>query len=182
MAQDKSAAKPSADDKATREVNPDARPLNTRQAARLGELTGISAKELTGQTVAALDLCAGVRVGMKSHHLQSGVGDTLQAVRTHAFEHPLTSPGEADLTAQFDFAAFAASQSGSCTVDGPTTQAEFLGRLGIVERASMLMAANPARAGEIEAGVARLMTPDGMGTRFKVVGIRSPEVPKLPGF
>ena len=27
-----------------------------------------------GQTVAALDLCTGVRVGMKSHHLQSGVG------------------------------------------------------------------------------------------------------------
>lgn len=54
MAQDKSAAKPSADDKATREVNPDARPLNTLQAARLGELTGISAKELAGQTVAAL--------------------------------------------------------------------------------------------------------------------------------
>jgi poly(3-hydroxybutyrate) depolymerase len=27
-----------------------------------------------GQTVAALDLCTGVRVDMKSHHLQSGVG------------------------------------------------------------------------------------------------------------
>ena len=27
-----------------------------------------------GQTVAALDLCTGVRVNMKSHHLQSGVG------------------------------------------------------------------------------------------------------------
>ena len=27
-----------------------------------------------GQTVAALDLCSGVRVDMKSHHLQSGVG------------------------------------------------------------------------------------------------------------
>ena len=27
-----------------------------------------------GQTVAALDLCTGVRVGMKTHHLQSGVG------------------------------------------------------------------------------------------------------------
>src|ERR1700734_663972 len=26
------------------------------------------------QTVAALDLCTGVRVDMKSHHLQSGVG------------------------------------------------------------------------------------------------------------
>jgi poly(3-hydroxybutyrate) depolymerase len=27
-----------------------------------------------GQTMAALDLCSGVRVGMKTHHLQTGVG------------------------------------------------------------------------------------------------------------
>ena len=27
-----------------------------------------------GQTVAALDLCSGVRVSMKRHHLQTGVG------------------------------------------------------------------------------------------------------------
>ena len=115
-------------------------------------------------------------------HTQSGIGDTLQAVRDHRYEHPLCSPGEADLTAQFDFAAFSRAQSRIRAVDGPITQAEFLGRLGIMERASKLMAANPARAGEIEAGVMRLMAPNGMGTRFKAIGIRSPDVPKLPGF
>jgi SAM-dependent MidA family methyltransferase len=62
------------------------------------------------------------------------------------------------------------------------TQGEFLGRLGIVERASRLMSANPARAGEIELAVARLMAPQGMGSRFKAVGLRSPSLPKLPGF
>lgn len=116
-------------------------------------------------------------------HAAPGYGDTLQAVRNHAYEHPLTSPGEADLTAHVDFSQVAdAARHVGLHVDGPITQAEFLGSLGIIERASKLMAANPARAGEIEASVMRLMAPNGMGTRFKVIGLRSSQVPKLPGF
>ena len=110
-------------------------------------------------------------------------GDTLQAVRNHRYEHIFTSPGEADLSTQVNFTGFAQNALDlELQVDGPTTQAEFLGRLGIMERASKLMAANPERAGEIEAGVMRLMAPNGMGTRFKAIGIRSLDVPKLPGF
>ncbi|MEL6227727.1 MAG: SAM-dependent methyltransferase, partial [Pseudomonadota bacterium] len=86
-------------------------------------------------------------------------------------------------TSQVDFAATArqATACGFC-VDGPTTQAEFLGRLGATERASALMAANPARASEIESGVLRLMAPNGMGTRFKAMALRSADVAPLPGF
>ena len=65
--------------------------------------------------------------------------------------------------------------------DGPVTQAEFLGALGITERASRLMAANPARAAAIEGDVARLMAPNGMGGRFQAIGVRSRDVPPLPG-
>ncbi len=116
-------------------------------------------------------------------HEASGFGDTLQAVRQHRGEHVLTSPGEADLTAQVDFAAAAAAfQAAGLTVERLITQAEWLGALGIAERASRLMAANPSRAGEIEFGVARLMAPQGMGTRFKVLGLRSPALAALPGF
>ncbi len=122
-------------------------------------------------------------------HFSDGIGDTLQAMRAHAYEHPLTSPGEADLTVHVNFEAFAAgaidawSRLGfKLTVDTPVTQAEFLGSLGIMERTSRLMAANPAKAGEIEMGVARLMSPTGMGTRFKAIGLRSPHLPPLPGF
>lgn len=116
-------------------------------------------------------------------HAEAGLGDTLQAVRGHAYEHPLRSPGEADLTMQVDFSAVAREMSAvGFAIDGPVTQAEFLGALGIIERASRLMAANPSRAGEIEAGIARLMAPAGMGTRFKVIGVRSPGLPPLPGF
>lgn len=116
-------------------------------------------------------------------HTTSALGDTLQAVRGHAFEHPLTSPGEADLTVQVDFADVTrALQAQGFAVDGPVTQGEFLGRLGILERASRLMSANPAKAATIETGVARLMAVPGMGDRFKVIGVRSPDVAKLPGF
>ena len=66
--------------------------------------------------------------------------------------------------------------------DGPIPQAEFLGRLGIVERASRLMGANPTRAAEIEAGVARLIAPNGMGSRFLAIGVRSEDAAPLPGF
>ena len=60
-------------------------------------------------------------------------------------------------------------------------QAEFLGRLGIAERAARLMAANPAKAGDIEMAVARLMAPWGMGSRFKAIGVRGATLAALPG-
>jgi SAM-dependent MidA family methyltransferase len=116
-------------------------------------------------------------------HAATGLGETLQAVRRHRHEHVLTSPGEADLSAHVDFAAFAAAaRNAGLAVDGPVTQAEFLGRLGIMERAARLMSANPSKANDIETGVARLMNPQGMGTRFKVLGMRSPSAPILPAF
>lgn len=116
-------------------------------------------------------------------HVDPVSGDTLQAVRGHSYECPLTSPGEADLSAQISFFELATVlNNAGLAIDGPTTQAEFLGALGVIERASRLMSANPKRAGEIEAGVARLIAPNGMGTRFKVIGVRSPQLPPLPGF
>ncbi len=114
--------------------------------------------------------------------------ETLQAVREHRAEDVLTSPGEADVSCHVDFANFAdcvrapAHIDGSFATDGPVSQAEFLGQLGIVERASRLMAANPDKANSLETGIARLMAPQGMGTRFKAIGVRSAGLPSLPGF
>lgn len=109
--------------------------------------------------------------------------DTLQAVSNHRYVSPLSAPGEVDLTAQVDFGSFARSAvTGGLAVDGPTTQAEFLGSLGIIERASRLMGANARKAAQVESGVARLLAPNGMGTRFKAVGVRSHTLPPLPGF
>jgi SAM-dependent MidA family methyltransferase len=115
-------------------------------------------------------------------HVEGRFGDTLQAVRGQHPEPPFRSPGEADLSSQVDFADFARQLGGGAlAVDGPVTQAEFLGRLGVAERASMLMAANPSRATEIETAVTRLMAPTGMGARYKAIGVRSRNLPGLPG-
>jgi SAM-dependent MidA family methyltransferase len=116
-------------------------------------------------------------------YTQTQLGDTLEAVRNHRHEHPLSSPGEADLTHQVDFENLANEAcSIGLSVDGPIAQAELLGALGIAERASRLIAANPAMANAIEMAVQRLMAPAGMGTRFKALGVRSRELPILPGF
>lgn len=116
-------------------------------------------------------------------HTEPNYGDTLQAVLAHRYTNPLQTPGQADLTMQVDFTAFAhAVAAAGMRCDGPLPQAEFLGRLGAVERASRLMAANPARAAEIESGIARLLAPTGMGGRFQVLGIRSVDVSPLPPF
>lgn len=116
-------------------------------------------------------------------HTVSAAGDTLQAVREHRFEHPLTSPGEADLTCQVDFQELAdKSRTAGLVADGPVAQAEFLGALGLAERTSRLMSANPAQASSLEVAAARLMSPTGMGSHFKVIGLRSPALPPLPAF
>jgi NADH dehydrogenase [ubiquinone] 1 alpha subcomplex assembly factor 7 len=110
-------------------------------------------------------------------------GDTLQGVRRHAYAEPLSDPGDVDLTAHVGFAGLAEKARGAgLAVHGPLTQAEFLGRLGIVERAARLMAANPAAASQIEAAVQRLLMPNGMGGHFKVLAVGSPQLPSPPPF
>jgi len=110
-------------------------------------------------------------------------GDTLQAVRRHGYSDPLAEPGMADLTAHVLFAALAGkARLAGLAVEGPITQAEFLGRLGIAERTARLMAANPRRAGEIETATQRLMSPTGMGQLFKAMAVLSPGLPPPPAF
>jgi SAM-dependent MidA family methyltransferase len=118
-------------------------------------------------------------------HAESGLGDTLQAVRGHAYADVLAAPGEADLTAHVDFAALRseAERAGARTF-GPITQGLFLRRLGIDVRAAALKSAVPAQAAAIEAGLGRLTTsaPPGMGTLFKVLALCDPRLGPFPGF
>ncbi len=115
-------------------------------------------------------------------HSATGFGDTLQGVANQAHVSPFHAPGETDLSAQVDFQHFAHECRGAgLSVDGPVPQAQFLGQLGIVERASRLMAANPTKAGAIELQIQRLMAPTGMGSRFLALGVRSAHLAPLPG-
>ena len=60
---------------------------------------------LTREIAARLVTNGGAALLIDYGHLRQGFGDTLQAVRRHAFVDPLLAPGEADLTAHVDFAA-----------------------------------------------------------------------------
>jgi SAM-dependent MidA family methyltransferase len=112
---------------------------------------------------------------------QPGFGDTLQALRRHRKEHPLESPGRADLTVHADFpAVLDAARAEGCR-GSLLTQAEFLARLGIGERAEVLIRAQPDRAALIGRQLHRLIAADEMGTLFKAACIHPPDFPP-PGF
>jgi SAM-dependent MidA family methyltransferase len=116
-------------------------------------------------------------------HERSAPGDTLQAVRGHAFAAVLTNPGEQDLTSHVDFEAVSnAAKGAGAEVTALISQGEWLKRLGIEARAESLARPNPERAGEVRAASVRLTAADQMGTLFKALAIHSPEWPAPAGF
>lgn len=117
-------------------------------------------------------------------HPQTGLGETLQAVRRHAFWPPLAAPGLADLTAHVDFEALMrAAVDAGAEVAGPVTQGALLARLGIAERATRLAAGKTEDdAAAIFTGASRLSAPEEMGEIFKALVISSPRLPPPPGF
>lgn len=117
-------------------------------------------------------------------HDERGLGETLQAVRGHAFADPLTDPGVQDLTAHVDFAAAAqTARATGARVWGPVDQGVLLERLGIAARAAALLGrASAAQAVEIGSARRRLVDADAMGRLFKAMVIADPALPAPPGF
>ncbi|WP_149589213.1 class I SAM-dependent methyltransferase [Tabrizicola flagellatus] len=106
-------------------------------------------------------------------------GDTLQALRHHAFDDPLAHPGEADLTAHVDFEPLAALAP-AWAYD---TQGAVLRRLGIDARADRLaQGLTGARLDSHRAAHRRLTDPAEMGSLFKVLAVTSAGAPPPPGF
>jgi NADH dehydrogenase [ubiquinone] 1 alpha subcomplex assembly factor 7 len=107
---------------------------------------------------------------------ETALGESLQAVRGHAFHPVLADPGEADLTAHVDFAALgSAAREAGAMVYGPLAQGEFLRRLGIDLRlAKLLETATPEQAEDLRSGYRRLVDPGAMGRLFKVLAIAQP--------
>ncbi|MDP6603833.1 MAG: SAM-dependent methyltransferase [Rhodospirillales bacterium] len=115
---------------------------------------------------------------------ESRTGDTLRAMRKHAFHPVLADPGTADISAHVDFAGLAqAATEAGARVFGPIAQGPFLERLGAQERARTLIAnATPEVAAEIQNGLHRLVDAQAMGALFKAVAIVAPGAPPPPGF
>ena len=109
------------------------------------------------------------------------IGDTLQAVRGHAFANPFEIPGEQDLTAHVDFATLAAAAQAEGThAFGPVDQGALLTALGIDARAAALAKAAPDHADSIAADRERLTV--AMGSLFKALAVTSPGWPAPAGF
>lgn len=105
-------------------------------------------------------------------YLTPAVGDTIQALRKHAFHDVLADPGEADLTAHVDFAALASVARAAGLDAHLTTQGDFLLALGLLQRAGQLGAAlDEAGRTALQQAVERLAGPDQMGTLFKVLAV-----------
>lgn len=111
------------------------------------------------------------------------IGDTLQAVRGHAYANPFDAPGEADLTAHVDFAMIReTAEAEGLTVHGPVTQGAFLTALGIDARAAALARTAPERAEGVAADRDRLVDDDKMGELFKAIALTAPGWPVPEGF
>lgn len=109
-------------------------------------------------------------------------GDTLQALRGHAFANPFEAPGLADLTAHVDFEALAhAAKPARAT--GLTDQAALLARLGIGARAERLARNLSGAALENHlAATQRLTRAEEMGSLFKALALHPAHSPAPPGF
>jgi SAM-dependent MidA family methyltransferase len=115
---------------------------------------------------------------------RSQTGDSLQAIAGGRPADPLGPPGEADLTAHVDFAAFgAAARAVGAQVWGPVAQGLFLARLGLFRRTNQLARhRQPREAAAMMEGARRLGEPDRMGRLFKAIALVSPDIEVLPGF
>jgi NADH dehydrogenase [ubiquinone] 1 alpha subcomplex assembly factor 7 len=109
---------------------------------------------------------------------------TLAAIDRHRPADILERPGEADLSAHVDFAAFGeAARAAGAAVYGPVAQGDLFAALGAAERLVALSRhATPAQRGDLAVGLRRLIDPAQMGTLFKAMAITSPGLPVPAGF
>lgn len=115
-------------------------------------------------------------------HAGPALGDTLQAVKRHAFADPFADPGEADLTAHVDFTALARAAA-PATAHGPIGQGALLTALGIEQRTAALAArASPEQAERLRSGTRRLVDEAAMGSLFKALALTASSWPQPAGF
>jgi len=139
---------------------------------------------LTAAIAESIAEFGGVALFIDYGHDQSGIGDTLQAVKDHQYHDVLLDPGETDLTAHVDFERLAeTARAAGASAFGAITQADFLRRLGIEQRAQQLKdAASTRQKADIISSLNRLIGADEMGTLFKVLAITHPDQPIPEGF
>ncbi len=160
-------------------------PSDHAEAAPEGAIREVSeaAQAIAASLGARLAAQGGALLALDYGPAESGLGDTLQALRGNASADPLAEPGHADITAHVDFAALAAAgRLAGAAPHGPLPMGVFLQRLGLMARSAMLAQSAPAQAGAILGAAQRLVAPEGMGRLFKALCIAHPPLPTPAGF
>jgi NADH dehydrogenase [ubiquinone] 1 alpha subcomplex assembly factor 7 len=151
------------------------------------EVNGVAQRLMT-EIAERLVADGGAMLVIDYGYAQTSLGESLQAVARHAYVDPLEAPGEADLTTHVDFAALGrAAKAAGAKVLGPTTQGEFLKRLGVERRAEALWRrGTEEQRAEILSALRRLTgvgdPREVMGELFKVIAVTHPSLPDPPGF
>ncbi|CAO5680698.1 MAG: hypothetical protein HEEMFOPI_01544 [Holosporales bacterium] len=97
-------------------------------------------------------------------------GDTLQAIKNHHYASIFDTPGETDISHQVNFRKLSHLLSSRLNQSVIYTQGEFLQLLGIEKRMQTLLTqATPAQKMQVLSACARLISPQHMGTIFKVL-------------
>ena len=132
---------------------------------------------IAGEIGRRLTASPGAAVIVDYGHGQSAVGDTLQALKGHAYAPVLADPGEADLTAHVDFDVLGqALAAAGANVAALEQQGRFLIDHGAEVRLGVLLRGKDETAAlALKAGVRRLIDPMEMGRLFKVLAATSPE-------
>ena len=109
-------------------------------------------------------------------------GDTLQALKDHAYDDVLAHPGDADLTAHVDFEALTKAAD-AVAVTTMTPQGVLLKRLGILARAHALAKNLKGEALTSHLAAHHRLTDAGeMGTLFKSIALHPKGSAVPPGF
>jgi len=100
-------------------------------------------------------------------------GDSLQAMKQHAYASVLDVPGEADITAHVDLDALGeVAKAAGAEVHGALPQGKFLLQIGASQRLMSLCAtANETQKKELMSGFERLIAHEQMGELFKVLAL-----------
>ena len=157
--------------------------LNLSSEGSIFELGQIGIDLITDITESITEF-GGAALVIDYGHIESGVGDTLQAVKKHRFFDVLSEPGKADLTAHVDFGSLAEkARALGGQVFGPITQRNFLRGLGVEIRANQLKnLASTRQKSEVLTSLDRLVGSDKMGNIFQVMAITHPDQKQPEGF
>lgn len=162
-------------------IDPGMLPADHASAAPGAIFEAAPAREAMMERIAAsLKGVPGAALLIDYGHERSGFGDTLQAMRDHAFADPLVGAGIADLTSHVDFEPLARIAASHDHATRFLTQGDFLIGMGLLERAGQLGAnADEARRKRLAGEVERLAAPNQMGNLFKVLMLH-PRGTELP--